>query len=80
MDAVDGKHTNSANYDKRHGGAWDRGSADSYYNRGYDPHLYPNGTYNEPRIGLKDMTAEEITAYTAGFDDNEQFGDKKDWG
>jgi hypothetical protein len=25
------------------------------------------------------MTAEEIAAYTAGFNDNEQFGDKKDW-
>jgi hypothetical protein len=26
------------------------------------------------------MTAAEITAYTAGFNDNESFGDKKDWG
>jgi len=29
---------------------------------------------------MADMTAAEITAYTAGFNDNEQFGDKKDWG
>jgi len=31
-------------------------------------------------VEMKDMTAAEITAYTAGFNDNEQFGDKKDWG
>jgi hypothetical protein len=29
---------------------------------------------------MAEMTAEEITAYTAGFNDNESFGDKKDWG
>jgi hypothetical protein len=29
---------------------------------------------------MAQMTAAEITAYTAGFNDNESFGDKKDWG
>jgi hypothetical protein len=29
---------------------------------------------------MENMTAAEITAYTAGFNDNETFGDKKDWG
>jgi hypothetical protein len=26
------------------------------------------------------MTAQEITAYTAGYEYNEEFGEKKDWG
>ena len=66
-------------YDKTHGGAWDRGSADSYYGRPRDPHMYPNGTYNEPRIPMSLMSTEEIDAYHAGYDENEQFGDKKNW-
>jgi hypothetical protein len=28
---------------------------------------------------MEQMTAAEITAYTAGFNDNETFGDKKNW-
>jgi hypothetical protein len=27
----------------------------------------------------QDMTVEEIEAYYAGYDQNEQFGDKKQW-
>ena len=72
--------TRSAYYDQRHGGPWDRGSADSHYNRRYDPHYYVGDTYSTPRIGLANMTAQEITAYTAGFNDNQSFGEKKDWG
>ena len=26
-------------YDKRHGGAFDRGTCDSYYQRGFNPHV-----------------------------------------
>jgi uncharacterized protein YhjY with autotransporter beta-barrel domain len=66
-------------YDKRHGGPWDRGTADSYYHREYTPHYYVGDTGSSPRIELAEMTAEEITAYTAGYEWNESFGDKKDW-
>jgi hypothetical protein len=66
-------------YDQRHGGAYDRGSADSYYSRGYTPHYYKGDTGSTPRVEMKDMTAAEIVAYTAGFNDNEMFGDKKEW-
>jgi len=62
---------------KRHGSLFDRGSADSYYSRRPDPHWYPNGTYNEPKI--TDLTPEQVTEYQAGYDDNEKFGDKKQW-
>jgi len=67
-------------YDKRHGGAFDRGTCDSYYQRGFNPHYYTGGTSISPRVELAEMTAAEITAYTAGYEWNERFGDKKDWG
>ena len=67
-------------YDKRHGGPYDRGSADSYYGRGFNPHYYTGATYSTPKVELADMTAEEIVAYTAGYNDNEADGNFKDWG
>lgn len=71
--------SNKAGYDERHGGPYDRGSADSYYGRPFNPHFYAGATYSSPRIDLAAMTAEEIVAYTAGYNDNERFGDKKEW-
>lgn len=67
-------------YDKRHGGPWDRGTADSYYMRGYNPHYYVGNTGMSPRVEIADMTASEIVAYTAGYNENEQSGHRKDWG
>lgn len=58
-------------YDTRHGSPYDRGSADSYYGRDFNPHYYVGDTYSSPRIDLKDMTAEEIVAYTVGYRDTE---------
>jgi monoamine oxidase len=63
---------------QRHGSLWDRGSADSYYGRMPEPHWYPEGTYNGEKI--TDLTVKEIMEYYAGYEDNEKFGDKKDWG
>ena len=79
MDAVNGNHTSQPNYDPRHGGPYDRGSADSYYSRGYHPHYFEGATSTTSRVDLENMTAAEITAYTAGYNDNEQFGNKKEW-
>ena len=62
---------------KLHGSLFDRGSADSYYGRPRSPHYYPEGTYNGPRV--TDLNEEEIAAYNAGYDYNEQYGDKKSW-
>ena len=64
-------------YEQTHGNAFDRGSADSYYGRPRDPHYYPEGTYNGERV--TDLTSEELEAYHAGYDYNEQHGDKKSW-
>jgi hypothetical protein len=66
-------------YDQRHGGPFDRGAADSYYNRGYHPHYFVGDTYTSEMRNLGEMTAEEITAYTAGYNYNERFCGKKDW-
>jgi hypothetical protein len=67
-------------YDKRHGGPYDRGGMDSYYRRGFNPHYYTGDTYQSELVKLEDMTPEEITAYTKGYNDNEDLGDYKDWG
>ena len=48
-----------------HGLPYNRGRADSWYERDINPHYYPNGTYKEPRIDLKDMTKDQIDAYIA---------------
>lgn len=62
----------------RHGGLYDRGRADSYYGRKPDPHWYPNGTYNEPKV--TDLTDAEIAEYMAGHVANTREGNFKDWG
>ena len=63
---------------ERHGALFDRFSADSYYSRPRRPHWYPEGTYNGDKV--TDLTAEEIAEYDAGYDYNEAYGDKKNWG
>lgn len=76
-DMVDYK---GVDYDDRHGGPFDRGSADSYYGRVRDPHYFVGDTYNSTMKGIREMTNAEIDAYHAGYDYNESMGDKKDWG
>jgi len=61
----------------KHGSPMDRGAADRYYGRSYDPHWYPNGTYNGERVELKDMTPDEIVSYTKGYKEEDS---RKDWG
>jgi hypothetical protein len=69
----------SGKYDKRHGGPYDRGSADSYYRRGYRPHYYAGGNSTSEKVVQNQMTPEEIEAYAAGYDDNEAQGNFKEW-
>lgn len=65
-------------YDGRHGGCFDRGAADSYYGRPRIPHYYVGGTGTSEEVTT--LTEAEIEAYHAGYDFNEEMGDKKDWG
>lgn len=60
-----------------HGSPQDRGSADRYYNRSFDPHYWPRGTYKGERVEQDNMTVGEIEAYRYGWDNEE---DRKDWG
>lgn len=63
----------------RHGSPYDRGSADSYYRRPYDPHYYEHDTYQSKRIGLEWMSVEEVVEYTKGYNDNEKSNNYKEW-
>ena len=64
-------------FDKRHGGAWDRGSADSYYRRPYKPHKYVAGTGTSEQV--ESLSADDLAAYRAGWNYNEVLGDFKEW-
>jgi hypothetical protein len=71
---------NGKYYDARHGGAFDRGSADSWYGRVFNPHKYVGASIMTDLIPSDALTEEEVQAYKAGWDYNEEFGGKKDWG
>jgi hypothetical protein len=64
-------------YDQKHGSFWDRGSADSYYGRPRTPHRGGVGGDSGPRIDA--VTDAELEAYHAGYDYNEEYGDKKSY-
>jgi hypothetical protein len=68
---------NGKSYDASHGSFFDRGSADSYYGRPRNPHRGGVGGDSGERVAA--MNVDELGAYHAGYDYNEQFGDKKSW-
>jgi len=66
--------------DKRHGGPYDRGSADAYYQRPFKPHYYKGATGSSDLVTEDDMTDTEILEYNTGFTEQVASGDFKDWG
>jgi hypothetical protein len=69
---VNGEWERNMNYSERevftrHGGAYDRGSADAWYGRAAEPHYFTGGTYQSTKIEADDMSEEEIAAYMAGY-------------
>jgi len=64
-------------FDQEHGSFFDRGSADSYYGRPRDPHRGGVGGISGPRIDATHPS--DIHAYNAGYDFNEEYGDKKNY-
>lgn len=62
---------------KRHGGLWDRGTADSYYGRPAEPHWWPQGTGHGTSV--TQLNKSEIAEYMAGYDWNERYGHIKAW-
>lgn len=71
--------TDNITFDQRHGGPFDRGGADSYYGRPFAPHYWTGGTGKGLEMTAALMTAEELAAYKAGWDENEASGDRKAW-
>lgn len=65
-------------YNQEHGSFFDRGSADSYYGHEPIPHRGGVGGFSGPRIEARHP--DDIQAYMAGYEFNEQYGGKKDWG
>lgn len=61
----------------RHGCLYDRGSADSYYGRAPDPHYGGVGGDSGERVSVTDTVS--LDEYMAGYNDNEQTGDRKNW-
>lgn len=61
-----------------------RGGMDSRSGRKRNPHYYPAKPTNEyggrEKVTSNEMTKDEIKAYHAGYDKNEESGDKKDFG
>jgi len=62
---------------KSHGSLYDRGSADSYYGRMPNPHYGGVGADSGPRVEVYDESS--VAEYLAGYEYNEQSGDKKDY-
>ena len=62
----------------RHGSLYDRGMADSYYGRARGTHYGGVGGDSGPRVEVSDQASRD--EYNAGYEYNEQFGDKKNWG
>jgi hypothetical protein len=62
---------------KQHGCLYDRGSADSYYGRPANPHYGGVGGDSGPRVEV--TTVEERDEYYAGYQDNQDSGERKEW-
>jgi hypothetical protein len=56
----------------KNGSLFDRGSADAYYRRAFEPHWYPAGTYVGEKV--ENLTSEEIEEYRKGFKYQESTG------
>lgn len=61
----------------RHGGPYDRGRADAYYDRLFCPHYFKGATYQSEYVTIADMTIDEIEQYEQGFN---ECTERKDWG
>lgn len=62
--------------DVRHGSAYDRGSADRYYGRPFDPHYFEGASYQSRRVDICDPDSAEYQAYLAGW---QETTDRKEW-
>jgi hypothetical protein len=64
---------------KRHGGPYDRGSADAWYDRGCDPHYYVGASISTSKVPEDMMSETEILEYELGYYEGMASGDHKEW-
>jgi len=63
----------------RHGGPYDRGSADAYYGRPFRPHYFIGDTYQSPEVLINpNKWSIELQAYKLGYDETPKA--QKDYG
>ena len=60
---------------KRHGGPYDRGSADAYYRRPANPHYYEGPT--RATQAIFEMTDQQVKEYNTGYRDQVASGSFK---
>ena len=70
-------HKMSESNKERHGGPYDRGTADAYYGRGFQPHFYVGATYNSDMVDSDAMSVSELALYQEGYEDN--YAGQKSW-
>jgi len=58
----------------RHGGPYDRGSADKFYKRTATPHYFTGATLKSLRIEEDNMTPQQVINYHLGYDNAEAHG------
>lgn len=63
----------------KHGGPYDRGSADAYYGRPFSPHYWPLGTGKGVPIKIEEGT-EDYKFYLLGWNEQIESDEFKDWG
>lgn len=63
--------------DRAHGSLYDRGGADSYYNRKPRPHFWMYGSGKG--IEVTDLNKTQIAEYMEGYAQNERDGYKKEY-
>ena len=65
------------NVNRGHGSPFDRGGADYYYGRPFNPHYWPEGTYKGEIVEKPDMTKEQVDEYSEGYKEAMELGDRK---
>ena len=51
----------------RHGGPYDRGAADAYYQRPATPHYFKGDSYQSEKVEITHMTDKEKEQYALGY-------------
>ena len=62
-----------------HGSPYDRGGADSYYQRPFSPHYHKWVDGKRETVLPKDMSNFELNEYHQGYMANEKLGHKKEY-